>query len=169
MRKSLKRTLPSSIATVLLILAPGASLAQQRLGAPPGKGSFERYCSSCHWYRRKGRWSVSQFAKSKASRSHFARKEEQRQFSGAASCPDYRWARGRCSSRVQRHARVGGNDLAKPEKRRASRHLRPPYASNSNYCFSICRKSSRSKHANDFRGSFSRAFLPSRVRNSYAD
>jgi len=54
MAKNLPRRLPSLFATVLLILAPRATLAQQRLGAPPGKGSFERYCASCHGTDAKG-------------------------------------------------------------------------------------------------------------------
>ncbi len=35
-------------------VAPRAAFAQQRLGAPPGKGSFTRYCAACHGVDGKG-------------------------------------------------------------------------------------------------------------------
>ncbi|HTY55744.1 MAG TPA: c-type cytochrome [Candidatus Binataceae bacterium] len=35
-------------------LLPRAAFAQQKLGAPPGKGSFVRYCASCHGVDGKG-------------------------------------------------------------------------------------------------------------------
>jgi len=37
-----------------IALVPRASFAQQKLGAPPGKGSFVRYCASCHGVDGKG-------------------------------------------------------------------------------------------------------------------
>jgi mono/diheme cytochrome c family protein len=45
----------STLAVMALVMfAPRAALAQQRLGAPPGKGSFTRYCASCHGVDGKG-------------------------------------------------------------------------------------------------------------------
>jgi len=41
-------------AVALVALLPCAALAQQKLGAPPGKGSFTRYCASCHGVDGKG-------------------------------------------------------------------------------------------------------------------
>lgn len=40
-----------SIVTALL---PHAAFAQQKLGAPPGKGSYTRYCEVCHGPDAKG-------------------------------------------------------------------------------------------------------------------
>ena len=45
--------LASAVAAVVALL-PCAALAQQKLGAPPGKGSFTRYCASCHGVDGKG-------------------------------------------------------------------------------------------------------------------
>lgn len=42
-----------AVATVVALL-PWPALAQQKLGAPPGKGSFTRYCASCHGVDGKG-------------------------------------------------------------------------------------------------------------------
>jgi len=41
----------TSLVTVLL---PFAASAQQKLGAPPGKGSYTRYCAVCHGPAGKG-------------------------------------------------------------------------------------------------------------------
>jgi mono/diheme cytochrome c family protein len=54
MTNRLQRHFLSLAASALLILAPRAALAQEKLGAPPGKGSFMRYCASCHGADAKG-------------------------------------------------------------------------------------------------------------------
>ena len=36
------------------VLAPCVGFAQQKLGAPPGKGSYTRYCAACHGPNGKG-------------------------------------------------------------------------------------------------------------------
>ena len=38
----------------VVALPPSAALAQQKLGAPPGKGSYTRYCAVCHGVDGKG-------------------------------------------------------------------------------------------------------------------
>lgn len=54
MTNRLQRSFLPLAASALVILASRATLAQQRLGVPPGKGSFIRYCSSCHGADAKG-------------------------------------------------------------------------------------------------------------------
>src|SRR5580704_492964 len=44
----------SLAAAVAVALLPCRALAQQKSGAPPGKGSFVRYCASCHGEDGKG-------------------------------------------------------------------------------------------------------------------
>ena len=38
----------------MAVLSPYAVFAQQKLGAPPGKGSYVRYCAACHGDDGKG-------------------------------------------------------------------------------------------------------------------
>lgn len=54
MTNRLRHCLFSVAASALLIVAPRGVLAQQRLDVPPGKGSFDRYCASCHGVDGKG-------------------------------------------------------------------------------------------------------------------
>ncbi len=40
--------------SAVAVLAPCVGFAQQKLGAPPGKGSYTRYCAVCHGPNGKG-------------------------------------------------------------------------------------------------------------------
>jgi len=44
----------SLAAAVAIAMLPCSAMAQQKSGAPPGKGSFVRYCASCHGEDGKG-------------------------------------------------------------------------------------------------------------------
>jgi len=42
------------VTSLVTVLLPHAASAQQKLGAPPGKGSYTRYCAVCHGPDGKG-------------------------------------------------------------------------------------------------------------------
>jgi mono/diheme cytochrome c family protein len=44
----------TSMTLAMAVLSPSLAFAQQKLGAPPGKGSYLRYCASCHGDDGKG-------------------------------------------------------------------------------------------------------------------
>jgi mono/diheme cytochrome c family protein len=49
----------------IAVIAPDMAFAQQRLGAPPGKGSYMRYCASCHGEDGKGDGPLASLLKQK--------------------------------------------------------------------------------------------------------
>jgi hypothetical protein len=55
--------------------------AQQKLGYPPGRGSYVRYCGSCHRRRWKRKRTQGCLVKPKAGRSDSACEKEWRQLS----------------------------------------------------------------------------------------
>ena len=64
-----------------LMVWTSEAFAQQKLGYPPGRGSYVRYCGSCHGDDGRGNGPQGCLVKPKAGRSDSAREKEWRQLS----------------------------------------------------------------------------------------